>query len=65
MSRTSQNPRLAAGIRIAIVALMKELRRLNNARMDPSAFALVPRPNRSRTVKKSLAEHHRNPNRCC
>lgn len=65
MRRTSQNPRLAAGIRIAIVVLMKELRRLNNARMDPSAFAGLPRRNRSRTVKMSLAEHHRNPNRCC
>jgi hypothetical protein len=65
MRRTSQNPGLAAGIRLAIAALMKELRRLNNARMDPSAFAGLPRRNRSRTVKKALAEHHRNPNRCC
>jgi hypothetical protein len=46
-------------------AIANELRHLNSARMDPDALASMPPRTRTRIVKASLREHHRNPNRCC
>jgi hypothetical protein len=63
--RTSPNRDFMARVRNALAALFKELRSLNNARMDSAAFAALPRRSRARTVKAALAAHHRDPNRCC
>jgi hypothetical protein len=65
MMRTSPNRDFMARVRSAVAALFKELRRLNNARMDSAALAGLPRRSRTQTVKAALAAHHRSPNRCC
>ena len=46
-------------------AIAKELRHLNNARMDSAMLAKMPPRARTRIVKTSLREHHNNPTRCC
>jgi hypothetical protein len=45
--------------------IASELRHLNSARMDGATLASMPPRARTRLVKASLREHHRNPNRCC
>jgi len=45
--------------------IAKELHRLNSARMDSATLAKMPPRARTKIVKASLREHHRNPTRCC
>jgi hypothetical protein len=45
--------------------IMKELRRLNSARMGQNELSRLARGERARAVKDALAAHHQGVSRCC
>jgi hypothetical protein len=57
--------RVIASARLVLKNLSAELRRLNNAGLDPDRLAANTRRERIRAVKDALTLRHRSPSRCC